>query len=174
MRTPNGIFPIQEAAMPPAAFEMLGYLDKQRADQGGAAIDRASQTMPVGADTAHGLERMMSAQESRNAMVARNLAETLMKPLYRKLHALLRQYWQEPMMLPGSAGWRTLTPSQWPERKDMAISMGMSVGERGRRIASLQAVLQQHAQDAQTGMTGILSDLPAIYAARTDLVRLGR
>ena len=40
-----------------------------------------------------------------NAMLARNLAETLIKPLYRKMHALLRAHQQQPLMVPGGSSW---------------------------------------------------------------------
>jgi hypothetical protein len=50
--------------------------------------------------------------------------------------------------------------------------MGMSVGERTRRSAALSLALQQTAQDAQTGKTGITSDVHGEYRARIDLLRL--
>jgi hypothetical protein len=171
-RTPNGVVPLQEVRVPPEAMSFLEYLDKMRRDQGGGAIDMASQTMAIAGDTAHGIERMMSAGEQRNAMIARNLAETLMKPLYRKLHKLLRQYQADPVRIPGSSGWRSLEPSQWSPRTDMVIAMGMSVGERTRRSAALQMALQASAQDAQSGKTGITTDMQGEYRARVDLLRL--
>jgi hypothetical protein len=100
VRTPNGVIPLQEVRVPQEAMVFLEYLDKLRRDQGGGAIDLATQTMAIAGDSAHGIERMMAAGEQRNAMIARNLAETLMKPIYRKLHKLLRQYQTDPIQIP--------------------------------------------------------------------------
>jgi len=171
-KTPNAMFALPDVQVPQVAYSFIELLDEMRKDKGGGAVDSAAQAQALAGDTAHGLERMMSAAEQITAMVAKNLCETLIKDIYRKMHKLLRQYRQDQMMLPGSAGWTATQPSQWPERQDMVVSMGMSVGERGRRTAALAGIKQDHAQDQQTGQAGILSDSNATYQARVDMARM--
>jgi hypothetical protein len=114
----------------------------------------------------------MAAMEQINAMVAKNLAETLVKPIYRKLHKLLREYHADPIQMQSSTGWQETRPPAWPPRDDMTISMGMSVGERGQRMGALQQIMGMHGQDLQAGKVGILSSDVEVYRARVDFARL--
>jgi hypothetical protein len=171
-KTPQAMFALPDVQVPPASYSFLELLDEMRKDKGGGAVDSAAQVNALAGDTAHGLERMMSAAEQITAMVAKNLCETLVKDVYRKMHKLLRQYMSDQMMLPGSAGWQATTPAQWSPREDLVVSMGMSVGERTRRTAALQQVKQDHAMDQQTGQVGILSDSNGVYQARIDMARM--
>jgi len=168
----NDVQPMQEVVAPPMMMEYLGMLNTSRRESGGGAIDHAAQAMQVAGDTAHGIERVMSVTEARNAMIARNLAETLLMPLYRKLHKLMRQYMTDPLLLPGSSGWRAAEPAQWSPREHLTVAMGMSVGERGRRSAALQGVIGMQAQDDQAGATDILNSEAAKYQARVDFARM--
>ena len=105
-------------------------------------------------------------------MVAKNLAETMIKPLYLKLHALLRSYQANPLVIPGSTGWQSATPTQWSPRDTMVVSLGMSVGERGRRSAALGQILQQQMAAMQNGMDGTLVAPANIYQTVIDQVRM--
>jgi len=174
MQTPNGIVPIQEAQLPASAFSLLEYLDGLRQDRGGGAVDATASAQVLGQGGDWSLERVMAATEQLNAMVAKNLVETLLKPAYLKLHQLLRMYRREPIVMPQPAGgWQETQPGEWRERDEMTITMGMSVGERSQRIAALQAVQQDHMTDAQAGTVGVLSSLQSAYRARVDRARLG-
>lgn len=172
MKSSGGVFPIPDVQIPPQLFNVLQYMDEVRKDKGGGAIDAAAQVNALAGDTAHGLERMMSAAEQVNAMVAKNLAETLIKPLYLKLHALLRSYQQNPLVIPGSTGWQSANPAQWSPRDNMVVSLGMSVGERTRRSAALGQINQQQMMAMGNGMDGILVSPVQIYQTLIDQVRM--
>ena len=172
MRTPQGIVPIPDVQLPQSVFSTLEYLDQIRTDRGGGAIDATASARALSQGGDWSLERMMSAAEQLNAMVAKNITETLVKAIFRKLHKLLRQYQQNPMMVPGSAGWTQTEPDQWSPREDMVVSMGMSVGERSRRMGALQMIGQDQTALAQGGKEGILVDDAAVYQARVDMARM--
>lgn len=172
MKDATGIVPIPDVQVPPALFQVLAYMDDVRKDKGGGAIDSAAQVNALAGDTAHGLERMMSAAEQVNAMVAKNIAETMVKPMYLKTHNLLRQYQVNPLVVPGSTGWQSANPQQWSPRDSMVVSLGMSVGERTRRTATLQMVLQTQMTAVQAGKDGTLVTDENIYQTVTDLVRM--
>ena len=172
MKTPKGLVPVPDVQIPAAVLQVLEYLDGLRKDKGGGAVDATASAQVLGQGGDWSLERLMAATEQINAMVAKNLVETLVKPIYRKLHKLLRQYRRDPIMVPGTAGWKAAEPAKWSPRYEMAPTMGMSVGERTVRLGALQAVLQQQAQDAKAGLVGILSDAKGAYQARLDMARL--
>jgi hypothetical protein len=172
MKEAGAVVPLPNVEIPPQLINVLNYLDEVRRDKGGGAIDTAAQAQALAGDTAHGLERMMSAAEQVNAMVAKNLAETMLKPLYAKLHALLRKYWQGPVSMRAAGQWQQAMPSQWQPRDELVVSMGMSVGERTRRTAALQAVMAAQTAALQQGQRGVLVDLPQVYAALIDIGRM--
>lgn len=172
IKDPSAIVPIPDVIVPPMMFNTLNYLDEVRRDKGGGAIDSAAQVNAIAGDTAHGMERSMSAYEAVNAMVAKNLAETMVKALFLKLHNLLRQYQQNPVVVPGSTGWQTANPRQWNAREDVVVSLGMSVGERTRRSAALGGILQAQVQAMQSGMDGTLVTPENVYQTLIDAARM--
>jgi hypothetical protein len=172
MKDINSMVPVPNVEVPPQLFSVLDYMDRVRKDKGGGAIDTAAQVQALAGDTAHGLERMMSAAEQLNAMVAKILAETLIKPVYLKTHNLLRQYQRNPLVLPGSTGWQTADPLRWSPRDSMVVALGMSVGERTRRTAALQTVLQTQITAVQAGKDGILVTDQNLYNTVTDLITM--
>ena len=172
-RTNTGIFALPDVQVPQSAFALIQYLDQMRSDRGGGAIDATQSAQAIANGGDWSLERIQSAIEQINAMVAKNLTETLVKPVYKKLHALMRKYEPGMVIAPGGTeGWEQSQPAQWPERQEMMISMGMSVGERTRRVGILSGVLQQQQQDVQQGMNGITVDMNGVYQARLDILRL--
>jgi len=172
MKTPNGIVPVPDTQLPGTVFQLLGYLDEMLKDQGGGAVDATASAQVLGQGGDWSLERLMAAVEQLNAMVAKSIVETLIKPIYRKLHALLREHYTGQIEMPTSQGWVSTNPMEWNPRTELVVSMGMSVGERGTRIGALQAIKADHAQDQQTGMQGIMSSPETLYRARVDLLRL--
>ena len=172
LKTPNGVVPIPEVQIPPQLFQLLEYLDTMRNDKGGAAIDATQSAQVLGQGGDWSLERVMAATEQINAMVAKNICETMVKTIFRKLHTLLRSYKEGDVAVPGSTGWERTVPQQWSPRKDMVISLGMSVGERSMRSQALGSIIQTQTQDEQAGKSGILFDLNAQYQARVDLARM--
>lgn len=172
MRTPQGIVTIPDPKFDPTLMTVLQYLDQVRKERGGGAIDQTQSAQAIGQGGDWSLERVMAAVEQINAMVARNITDTLIKPIYRKLHKLLRQYQSNPIMLPGSAGWVSATPAEWSPREELVISLGMSVGEKTQRMQALGQIQQDHTQLMQTGQTGVLVDLNGVYQAKVDFARL--
>jgi hypothetical protein len=61
---------------------------------------------------------------------------------------------------------------QWSPRDSMVVSLGMSVGERTRRTATLQMILQTQMTAVQAGKDGTLVTDDNIYQTVMDLVRM--
>lgn len=172
MKEAGAMFPIAEGNLPPSVFNLLEYMDKMRREKGGAAVDQAAQAIAMGGDTAHGLERMMSSIEQVNAMIAKTIAETLVVGLYKKMHALLRKHWQGVVQVQSGSSWLQQVPANWPQRDEAAVSVGLSVGERGRQAQNLSVIIQQQMQALEKGMDGVLVDLPRLHNALVDFGRM--
>jgi hypothetical protein len=175
VRTSNmdAIRDLNEGSIPPQAWNTLEMLKEQRRESGGGAIDTAAQAMQVSGDTAHGVERTMSAMEQVNMMVARTLGETLLKSLYMKAHAVLRENWEGVMEAKVSGSWLSQVPQNWQLREDVTVSLGLTSGERSRLIGILSGILAQQKEMMGSGMDGIMVTPANIHNTLVDIGRLG-
>jgi hypothetical protein len=106
-------------------------------------------------------------------MVARNLAETLIKGVYAKMHRLLKKHWPGVIQARTGGRWLQQVPQTWPERDEVAVQVGMTTGERMRMMQLLGQVLQQQLQALQAGQDGVLVGLPQLYNTLIDFARAG-
>jgi hypothetical protein len=153
------------------ALELLGYMDKLRTERGGSALDMASENLPVAGGTAHGTERVMTSREQMVTYMTRNLAETLISGVYLLVHRMLRTYAQGPLHAKLGNTYAATVPQQWPERKRVAVTVGATEGERMRKLAATDAVINYSLQAMQAGANGIMVDWNTIYNAMKDRAR---
>jgi len=172
LKEPGALVPLPDVQLSPLSLQLLELTDKMRRESGGGAIDTAPQAQQFGNDTAHGLERLMTALEQTNQMVAKNMAETLMVALYVKVHALLRKHWQGVIQARSQGSWLSQVPDQWGERTDVAVAVGLSTSERNAQGAAIASVIAQQQQALQAGQDGVLVGLPQIHNALVDYGRM--
>ena len=164
---------INTPKLPRASEVLLGMIQTMRREAGGAAIDTSTQAMQVAQDSAHGTERVMSAMELLNAMLARNIAESLIKGVYKKTHRLLRKYWPGPLAIKFRGAWKTTVPgTQWSPREDVAIRAGLSQSERMRKAQALGFTIQQQQALLPLGLDGVLVSPEGMHEAQLDFLRL--
>lgn len=170
MKDANAVVPLPNVDPPQSALALLPLITQMRRESGGAAIDTSAQAQAVAGDSAHGIERTMTAIEQGVAVAARNLAETLVKPLYLKTHALLKRHWPSTIPVRQRVGWAQAIPELWPPREVVSVSVGLSQSERDRQARILSAVLQMQQGFAQAGMK--LAGPPQMYRTAVDFARL--
>ncbi len=146
----------------------LEYQDKLRSERGGAALDMQAAEMQIHGETAHGIERQVSLREMLTAMMARNLGETLVRRTYRLMHDFLRMYSNSPMEMKLNGEWQTVDPRQWRKRTRMNIKVGLSAGEKSRKTAALNQMIQMQIGMLTNGKDGILTDEGSLYNAMAD------
>lgn len=173
----DGVGPVQEAIMPlgmvdagPAALTFLQYMDQARADRGGAALQMANAESQItqGAIGSQGVDRIYSVQEATAGMLARNLAESLLRSLFLLVHRLLREELAEPLTLRLADQWVQVDPSQWRPRDRVNIKSGLSPGEKSRKVAAMGQVLSYQWSVLQAGQDGVMVTLSNLYNAYLD------
>jgi hypothetical protein len=141
IRSADALVPFPFTDIGPSAQNTLAYLDKVRSERGGASLDLQSAEMQIAGDTAHGVERQMSAKEQLAAMMTRTLAETLIRSLWQMVHFALRLYMPDDMQVPQGGQFVTVDPSQWPERRSVTVMAGLSNSERMRKKQALEVII---------------------------------
>lgn len=175
VRTDENMHP-SEAMMPlvtqqigPAGFQALEKLDSMRNERGGGGPDVAGQNISVGGDTAHGLERIMSAKEELVGLITRVFAETGVKSMFLQYHALLLKHQNKKVPAKLRGEWVELNPSEWRERSAMTIEVGLGTGDRMKQQGALQAVIGYQEKVMMSGGSGVLINPDNIYKALVDL-----
>jgi len=149
----------------------LGWLDGIRRDDGGASIDMASPQMAVANQSAHAVEREFSFRELQSSAILRTLGETLIRSLYLVVHATMKEV-MTSMMIRSDNDYVYTNPQQFPERTDLIVDIGATMGTKQRRMAALTSIIAQQQIVLQGGGAGMLITLPELYKAQVDYAKL--
>jgi len=149
------------------SYQMLEYFDQVRSARVGVAPDMSGQALPVGQDTAHGVERVMTASEALVGLMVRTIAETGLRPAYKKIRDLLVRYQDGVVPFKFNDQWLQVDPTRWGCRSRMSVTVGTVTGNDQRKQAALQYVHQVQASLIQDPRNTLV-DQAQIYAALDD------
>lgn len=135
-KTGNALKPIVSPGLGFDGVSMLEYFSTVAESRTGVVRNAQGLNPDTLHDTAQGAQTLMLAAQKRVRMIARIFAETGVKDMFLGVHAMLRRHGtrQDTIRLRGK--WVPVDPSQWGERKDMTIEIG--VGSGGRQFALQQ------------------------------------
>jgi hypothetical protein len=155
--------PIQDVTS--QLLSTLQWLDGIRREDGGASIDMTSPQMQVANESAHAAERRFSVKELQTQLMLKTIGETLIRSLYLLVHATMKQKMGFTTIKSGSEYYQG-DPSQFPQRTDVQVDMGATLGVRQRRLGALATIIQQQNMVLTTGGSGILVTPQNLYAAQ--------
>jgi hypothetical protein len=171
MRSPDAIVPLPAADIGPQAMAGLGYMDRVRAARAGSSLDLNELQGQIMKSSATAAAGKLAEVEQMAGWYASNLVETILKPAYAMVHRLMRTELAGPVGAKIRGQWQQTDSSQWPERVNLSVLMGLTTTEKMSRVNSLSQVLMQQAQIMQMGGSGILVDNGKLYNAMTDWCR---
>lgn len=144
------IGPPGEAVMPLAvpdtgsgALMTLEYLDAIRENRTG--FTKAAEGMKSGSlatDTLGELNQQISQSGIRLEMIARTIAETGMRDLFRIAHALTLKHSSRSEKIRLRNSWVTVNPREWVRRTDLSISVGLGSTTGPQQIQNLMMIGQ--------------------------------
>lgn len=170
MDSAGSVVTMPNPEVPQSSYGMLEYMDGIRNDRGGSAINTANQAQKVQGDTAHGIERTMSAMELGNAVMARSMGETLIRGIFIQLHNLLREHHQGDLSAQVGGRWIKSSPSDWNTRSNVSVQIGSSYAERARQGNVLNNIIAIQKELMDRG--SVMTDEGKIYTAITDAAKL--
>jgi len=153
------------------ALQLLQYADVQKQSRVGVSPDMAGQSNLVNNESAHGVERMMSAQEMLVNLMVRSIAETGIRPAYRKIRDLMVRYQNGTVPYKFKGNWMNVDPSTWGERSRMMVTVGAGAGDDQMKLGALQQIFQTQMQFKQMP-DNVLVDTKQLYNALDDMVGL--
>jgi hypothetical protein len=133
------------------SFGMLEYVEGQQEARTG--IGRTGQGMDPnalkGSMTATEASIINQGRNSRAEMIARIFAETGVKDLFKLLLGIVTKYQPQERIVRLRNKWVPVDPSGWPEM-DVAISVGLGLGDKMERMAAASSILEDYAALAQS------------------------
>jgi hypothetical protein len=151
------------------AYETMAAMVENR-----TGIIRASNGLNSDAlhDTMGGQQVLNAASQKRIRLMARNLAETMIAPMFRLVHAACREVIKEPVAKKLLSTWRDdVVPAKWRERGDVKIDVGVGSGGRVEDIAYSREMLELQERLVTNGFGGSMVTPGSVHAAITRLVR---
>jgi hypothetical protein len=152
-----------------AALEFVSVMGEQR-----TGIVRNAQGLNPDTlhDTAAGMQNLMQAAQLRMRLIARVFAETGLKDLYLGIHAMLREHAHTGEAQFGK-DWVPVDCSQWRERSQMAINVGLGSAGRVQELGAMQMItgLQEKIVELQGGASGPIVTMGNIHNAVAKLAQ---
>ncbi len=108
----------------------------------------------------------MEKAGERLEMLARIMAETGFKQLFRKVHQLCRMYPDMTTTIKLRGKWVDVDPSEWQERTNMSVNVGLGFNNKQQMTMLLTQLLAMQKEALPTG----LADLANIYNTLEKLV----
>lgn len=165
---------IREITVPFTAAASVGImdlLDRQKERRTGVSPTMAGLDPNVLARSTEGA--FMGAMEKNNArieLVARLYAETFLKKLFLKIHALLVKNVDKEMIVRISGDFVPVTPSEWRRREDMTVMIGTGNATTMQRAATAKQVMDVQERIIQGGGLGLIVTPEHVYNAASDFV----
>lgn len=149
---------------------ILEYVDAMRENRTG--VTRYSQGL--GAD---GLEktngesaRLMNASQMRIKLIARVMAECLVKPIFQGILKLLTEGDMQKIAFRLRNEFVEYDPQEWRDSYDMTVNVGLGTGDKDMQLRHLSAIFQSQMALAQSPFGPALIDPVRIYNTQAKLV----
>lgn len=135
------------------ALMTLEYLDSIRENRTG--YTKAAEGMKSGSlatDTLGELQQQVSQSATRLEMVARTIAETGMRDLFRLTHAITLKHGSKAEKIRLRGKWVAVNPREWVRRTDMSISVGLGSTTGPQQLQNLMMIGQAQQQAMPLGI----------------------
>lgn len=168
---PNGVTPLSTGALNFDVFSAMEFVSTMAESRSGIVRNAQGLNPDTLHDTAKGAMALIAVAQKRVRMIARILAETLVKDLFVGVHCMLREgYTDDHETASAKLGsqWKQIKPQAWRERCAMTVHVG--VGSAGREhelmIGTQRLELMERLMQAP-GAMGTLIDAKNIHQGLT-------
>lgn len=138
----NGIKPLQAGQLNFDVGMALEYASTMGEMRTGVVRNAQGLNPDTLHDTAKGAMALMTMAQKRVRMIARILAETLIKGWFLDIHALSRKHATRPDKMQLRGQWVDVNPSEFGDRSDMVIEVGVGAGGKEMELAALGKILE--------------------------------
>ena len=137
----------------PSALQGLEYLDSVRENRTG--YTRQTQGLSsdtLSTETLGGQVLQLTQSQMRLEMIARTLAETGVREMFKIIHALTLKHSTRAEKVRLRNKWVDINPREWVRRTDLSIAVGLGSANQQTMIAGLQMIAQAQEKTMAVGL----------------------
>jgi hypothetical protein len=141
-RTGNAVRPLQTGSLTFNVAQALEYVSTMGEQRTGIVRNAQGLNPDTLHDTARGAQALMAAAQKRVRMIARILAETLVKGWLLDIHALSRKHSTRSDKIRLRGKWVDIDPSSFGDRNDMIVEVGVGSGGKDIELATINKLIE--------------------------------
>ena len=141
MRSPDAVKPLTVPFVGAQAEPMLNYFSEITENRTGiskASLGLAPESLMSSSPIA--VSGTLSAAQMKTEYIARNFAETALKPLYQGILKLIVQHQDRETMIRLRNEWIPMNPAAWDTGYDVMINVALGGGDENLRMQALQTI----------------------------------
>lgn len=148
----------------------LEYQRQKSTELGGASLELATGQMQMsgGRIGSEGVDRAFSVMEQLASHMTKNMATSLIRNMFLLAHLIIRENYDTPVNVYVNGRWQSPIPSEWQPRRRVTIKVGMSPGERSRKVSAFSTLLDAQFKLADMDMDDVLVDIGGFYKTLID------
>lgn len=145
------------------AMPMLEQLNVEKENRTG--YTRYSQGLDANSlnKTARGVSMIMNASQKRMKLMARIIAECMLRPMFRGIFKTLTDYGMEPLSMRLNGKFVQYDPSEWRDGYDMTVNVGLGTGDKVEQQQMLMTIAQAQAAVASSPFAAKLLTPKNVY-----------
>ena len=149
----RGKRPMMEAVSPlvtnvvaAPALQGIEFMDSRREIRTG--VTRYTQGLEADSlnKTATGVTKIMTASQQRLQMIARIMAETGVKDLFKLLLKLVCKHQDKAATIRLRGTWQSFDPRTWSDEMDASVNVGLGTGDKQETVMNLTMVINEQKQ----------------------------
>lgn len=122
--------------------------------------------------TATEISKQTNERQKRSKLMARMMAEALVKPMFRGIFKTLTDYCMEKLSFRLNGRFVAYDPQEWREGYDMSINVGIGSGDTNQQMGYLVQIAQAQAAVAQSPYAAILLNAEKVRNVQARMVEL--
>ena len=141
MRSPDAVKPLTVPFVGAQAEGMMNYFSEVTENRTG--ISKASMGLDPSSlmsSSPIAVSATVSAAQMKVEYIARNFAETALKPLYKGILKLIVQHQDKETMIRLRNDWVPMSPAAWDTGYDVLVNVALGGGDENLRMQSLQMI----------------------------------
>lgn len=156
-------------------FPLLEYVDQMGEKRTG--VSKQQQGLDPNAlrpdRTAAEVMMTANAAKSRIKLIARILAETVVKPTFRGVLRLLTSGDMQPLAFRLRGEFVELDPNEWHDGYDMTVNVGLGTGDKEKQLAVLGGIFKTQMGFATSPMGEMFVTPEQLFNTQSKMIQLG-
>jgi hypothetical protein len=159
----NAVQRLDNPLLGPSFYNLLEYFDTMKQNRVGARdFGQAVDPNALNAK-AHTAELVASAAQERINLMARILAETVVKQMFWKILELISKHQNQPQVVKLRNEWVQIDPREWKDRFNMTVTVGLGTGSQQAVVNNVNALAGIMAGMVKLGYGRVVSEENVYY-----------